>query len=231
MTQQSGAGAASAVSVASTDGGSQTLARGLTVLALIGESPSPLTVADLSARLGLHRSMVYRLVRTLESHGFVIRTPSGELELGVRLVALARNVARDLHIAAAPVLAELADGLAMTAFVVAFDGEAAVTLSTAEPRGVDATVAQRPGSRHSIDRGAPGRAIRSQLDPVAHPPRAYEVSSDEIIPGLSSVAVPLRVPDGTPSSLAVVYITHEYEVDAIAATLTDAAERIVRALR
>ena len=211
------------------DGGSQTLARGLTVLALIGESPTPLTVADLSARMGLHRSMVYRLVRTLESHGFVLRTPSGEL--GVRLVALARNVARALHVAAAPVLAELADGLGMTAFVVAFDGEAAVTLSTAEPRGVDATVAQRPGSRHSIDRGAPGRVIRSQLDPVAHPPRAFEVSSDEIIPGLSSVAVPLRVPDGTPSSLAVVYITHEYEVDAIAATLTAAAERIVRALR
>ncbi len=217
--------------VGAADGGSQTLARGLTVLTLIGESPTPLTVADLSARLGFHRSMVYRLVRTLETHGFVIRTPSGELELGVRLVALARNVARALHIAAAPVLAELADGLGMTAFVVAFDGEAAVTLSTAEPRGVAATVAQRPGSRHSIDRGAPGRVIRSQLDPLAHPPRGYEVSSDEIIPGLSSVAVPLHVPDGTPTSLAVVYITHAYEVDAIAATLVAAAERIVRALR
>lgn len=30
------------------DGGSQTLSRGLTVLALIGESPTPLTVADLA---------------------------------------------------------------------------------------------------------------------------------------------------------------------------------------
>lgn len=217
--------------VSAADGGSQTLARGLTVLGLIGESVTPLTVADLAGRLGLHRSMVYRLVRTLEAHGYVIRTPSGELELGVRLVALARNVARSLHVAAASVLAELADTLGMTAFVVAFDGEAAVTLSTAEPRGVDATVAQRPGSRHSIDRGAPGRVIRSQLDPVAHPARPFEVSSDEIIPGLSSVAVPLRVPDGTPSSLAVVYITHDYEVGAIAATLTGAAERIVRALR
>src|SRR5690348_14911793 len=88
---------------------SQTLARGLTVLELIGESSSPMTVPDLSVQMGLHRSMVYRLVRTLESHGFVVRTAAGELQLGVRLAALARNVARTLHAAAAPVLAEVAN--------------------------------------------------------------------------------------------------------------------------
>lgn len=205
---------------------SQTLARGLTVLELIGDSEVPMTVARLSAQMGLHRSMVYRLVRTLELHGFVIRTAAGELQLGVRLASLARGVARGLQAAASPVLSELANNLGMTAFVVAFDGEAAVTLSTAEPRGVDATVAQRPGSRHSINLGAPGRVIRSQIDPAAFPPKEFEVSSDEIVPGLSSVAVPLRLPDGSPSSLAVVYITAEQDVKSIASAVTDAASRI-----
>lgn len=205
---------------------SQTLARGLTVLELIGDSEVPMTVARLSAQMGLHRSMVYRLVRTLELHGFVIRTAAGELQLGVRLASLARGVARGLQAAASPVLSELANNLGMTAFVVAFDGEAAVTLSTAEPRGVDATVAQRPGSRHSINLGAPGRVIRSQIDPAAFPPKEFEVSSNEIVPGLSSVAVPLRLPDGSPSSLAVVYITAEQDVKSIASAVTDAASRI-----
>lgn len=209
---------------------SQTLARGLTVLELIGDSEVPVTVAQLSAQMGLHRSMVYRLVRTLESHGFVARTQAGELQLGVRLASLARHVARGLQAAAGPVLSEVANDLGMTSFVVAFDGEAAVTLSTAEPRGVDATVAQRPGSRHSIDRGAPGRVIRSQLDPDAYPPRPYETSRDEIIPGLSSVAVPLPLPDGSASSLAVVYITGEHDVETIAAALSHAAGRIIHTL-
>jgi DNA-binding IclR family transcriptional regulator len=212
------------------EAGSQTLARGLIVLTLIGESPSPLTAAEVAARLGLHRSMAYRLIRTLEAHGFVVRTASGHLELGVRLVALSRNVARGLQAAAAPVLADLANDLNMTAFVVAFDGEAAVTLYTAEPHGPDATVAQRPGSRHPIDRGAPGRVIRSQVDPISHPPKRYEVSRDEVILGLSSVAVPLRLPDGRPSSLAVVYLTQEDDVESLAGSLSAAAQLIERAL-
>ncbi len=210
--------------------GSQTLARGLSALKLIGEASTSLTVSELGAALGIHRSMAYRLVRTLEEHGFVTRTASGALELGVQLASLARNVARDLQAAAAPALAAVANELGMTAFLVGYDGEAAVTLSTAEPDGPDATVAQRPGSRHAIDRGAPGRVIRSQLDPVSHPPKAFELSHDEIIAGLSSVAVPLRTHDRRPASLAVVYITRERDLDAIARCLTAAAARVERAL-
>ncbi|WP_027479261.1 IclR family transcriptional regulator [Gryllotalpicola ginsengisoli] len=210
--------------------GSQTLARGLAALTEIGDAHAPLTVPELAERLGVHRSMAYRLVRTLEQHGFVTRTAGGGLELGARVAALARNVARDLQTAAAPELTALANELGMTAFVVVHDGEEAVTLSTAEPRRVDAPVAQRPGSRHSIDRGAPGRVIRSQLDPTAHPPRRYETSHDEIFPGLSSVAVPLHTRDGRPASLAVVYASRDVDLDEVAATLSAAARRIEQSL-
>ncbi len=212
------------------EGGSQTLARGLAALSLIGEEPTSLTVTELASRLGIHRSMANRLIRTLEQYGLVDRNAAGELELGVRMAALARNVARDLQTAASPELAALANELGMTAFLVAFDGEAAVTLTSAEPQRADATVAQRPGSRHAIDRGAPGRVIRSQLNPSEFPPKSYEVSHDEIFPGLSSVALPIRTRDGRPASLAVLYVTRDIDIDDVVMRAGRSASRIERAL-
>ncbi len=212
-------------------GGSQTLSRGLIALAMIGESEAPLTVADLAARLGIHRSMANRLVRTFEQHGFAVRTPSGNLELGARLVALARGVAKDLQAVAAPELSAVADELGMTAFLVVYDGEAAVTLSNAEPRHADTTVAQRPGSRHSIDRGAPGRVIRSQLHPDRFPPQRFEHSRDEVLPGVSSIAVPLRLPQGEYAAIAVIYLPRPLDEEHVAGVLLDAAKRIAAALR
>ncbi|MFF2486172.1 IclR family transcriptional regulator [Microbacterium sp. NPDC058062] len=208
------------------ESGSQTLARGLTALALIGESETPVTVAFLASALGVHRSMAYRLVRTLEDEGFVTRSGDGGLELGARIVALARNVSRDLREAAGPELSLLADQFTMTAFVVTYDGQQAVTLSSAEPRNASAAVAQRPGNRHPIDRGAPGRVIRSQLDPVAFPPAPFETSHDELLPGLSSVAVPLSTGSGSPASLAVLYLTREIDTPRVVEALAQSARRI-----
>ena len=47
---------------------SQTLDRGLRVLEVVAESPDGLTVTELAAALGIGRTVVYRLVVTLEQH-------------------------------------------------------------------------------------------------------------------------------------------------------------------
>ena len=214
------------ISKGSVEGGSQTLGRGLEALTLIGESTRPLSVPELASALGIHRSMAYRLVKTFEQYGFVERMPSGDLELGARLGALARNVAKSLQSASAPHLATVSDQLQMTALLVVFDGEAAVTLSTAEPRLADATVAQRPGTRHPIDNGAPGRVIRSQLHPEQYPAKDYEFSHDEVIPGLTSIAVPLLLPQGKPAAIAVIYPPSDLDEQHIASVLADASSRI-----
>ena len=148
---------------------SQTLSRGLTALEVLAEADKPLTIGELSERLQLHRSITYRIVRTLEDHRFLVRSPTGELELGARLAGLARNVARDLQSAALPVLTLIANELGMTAFVVTLDSgtNEAVTLASVEPRHADAAVAQRPGNRHSVDHGAPGRAPTASQGPRA----------------------------------------------------------------
>jgi len=211
--------------------GSQTLARGLHALALIGEAARPLTVPVLAAELGIHRSMAYRLVRTLEQQGFVERGAAGELAVGARLASIARNAARDLQSAAMPELVDAANDLGVTTFLVTYDGEAAVTLVSAEPHRADATVAQRPGTRHPVDRGAPGRVIRSQLDPRAHPPARYEVSRDEVIDGLAALAVPLATPSGRPASVAALYLSSRtIDVDAVVTRLEAAARRIAGSL-
>lgn len=211
--------------------GSQTLSRGLTALEMLAEAEKPLTIGELSERLQLHRSITYRIVRTLEDHRLVVRNATGKIELGARLAGLARSVARDLQSAALPELTLIANELGMTAFIATLDSdtEEAVTLASVEPRHASAVVAQRPGNRHPVDRGAPGRAIRRQLRGETAG-LAYETSHDEVIPGLSSVAVPLALSGQHPAAIAVVYLTQPTDVDAIGVRLQLAAQVIREAL-
>lgn len=214
-----------------TTAGSQTLARGLAALALIGESDAPITVRELGERLGIHRSMVYRLVATLEQSGFVERSGNGQLAIGIRLVGVARAAARDVQSVALPELLAAADELDATVFLAAYDGEAAVTLVSAEPRNAHAVVAQRPGSRHPIGRGAPARVIRSQVEPVAHPPARFEVSQDEVYAGLAAIAVPLAMPGGRPMAIAALHLSgRALDPEPIVARLEAAAQQIARQL-
>ena len=208
------------------DGGSQTLARGLTALEIIGSVPEPISVAALSQQLNIHRSMGYRLVKTLEQSGFVERDVSGGLIVGSKLAILARGVAKDLRSAAAPELAAIAEALEMTAFLVAYDGEFAVTLSSAEPKNLETTLGKKPGSRHAVGQGAPGKVIQSLLKPKKFPPQSFEVSENEVIHGIASIAVPLHLSSGQPAAIAVLYIPHKVNEAKVAKALTAAANRI-----
>jgi IclR family KDG regulon transcriptional repressor len=62
--------------------GSQTLARGLKLLDVIAEGREGVPVRDLAAAMGLPRSIVQRLLYTLEAEGFLERHP---LQVGYRL--------------------------------------------------------------------------------------------------------------------------------------------------
>src|SRR5690554_7994494 len=93
---------------------SQTLSRGIRVLETLAEASSPMMIADVATALGVHRSIAYRIVRTLEDHGLIARDTSGALSLGPRMAALARGVSRDLQAAALPELTAVANKLGMT---------------------------------------------------------------------------------------------------------------------
>ena len=196
----------------------KTLNRGLDVLQALSAG-TPRSVAELSDAVGLHRSITYRLVRTLEEREFIERGPDGRYRLGLAIAALARSVRHDLTAAALPELAELAEATASTAFVVVPSGSEAVTLTAVEPRRSRAHVSQRPGQRHPLDRGAPGLAILAALPPRAgeraEVPRTRELgyvrTTGEVIPGLSALAAPLRFADGSVASLALVFVAGELD--------------------
>ena len=145
---------------------SQTLDRGLRALNVIATATVPMTIDELSSRLGLGRSVTYRIIRTLEDHRLVRRDTSGRLTGDTQLVALAGSVRNDLQSTAAPILSDLANDLEMTAFLVVSDGHEAVTVQVVEPTYTTAHVAYRPGTRHSLERGAPGIALLAGDDPL-----------------------------------------------------------------
>ena len=145
---------------------SQTLDRGLRVLELVAEQEQPLTSAQIAVGLGVHRSVAYRIVRTLEDHRLLQRRADGCWALGVGLVVLARSVSPTLHSAATPELADLANDLGMTAFLSVADRDECVTVLTVEPRHSQVHVAYRPGRRHRIDRGGPGVALLAGGPPL-----------------------------------------------------------------
>ncbi|WP_370942092.1 IclR family transcriptional regulator [Amycolatopsis sp. cg5] len=220
---------------------SQTLSRGIRVLEVLADAQESLTVDQIAERLGVHRSIAYRLIRTLEDHGLLVRDAAGRFELGARLAALAAGVAHDLQAAALPELTAAANELGMTCFVAVLDHDECVTLVSVEPRHAIASVAQRPGSRHPITAGAPGRAVLAQLPPEDWPAaaraavgevtvRGYADSHGEVIENLSAVAVPLPLRGNGPAAFAAVYLASPHAPSDIAARLTRAAKAVRDAL-
>lgn len=223
---------------------SQTLARGLRILDLLAESSRPLSVAQLADGLAVHRSVAYRLVRTLEAASLVARDATGSYVMGPHIATLARAVASDLQSAALRELRVLADELEMTAFLVVLDRADCVTLVTVEPRTPVASIAQRPGSRHSVLLGAPGIAIQTLLTdaersahgiPAAEAPEVtaariagYASSHGEVIPGVTSIAAP--VPGAVPAAIAVLFVAG-VDDSTIAERVRIAAASIARSVR
>ena len=225
--------------------GSQTLSRGIRILEILADSREPLTIDEVARRLEVHRSVAYRLLRTLEEHGLVVRDGNGRLTLGARMAALAAGVAHDLQAEALPELTVAANELGMTCFLSILDRDECITLASVEPRHGVASVAQRPGTRHPVTVGAPGKAILSLAPEPSWPDglddvhradvrvareRGWATSHDEVIAGLRSIAVPLRLPKGEPAAVAVVYLSDPHPDADIAARLTTVAAAITSAI-
>jgi len=224
---------------------SQTLSRGIRILEVLADARAPLTIDEIAARLDVHRSVAYRLLRTLEDHRLIGRDAAGAVTLGPRMAALAAGVAHDLQAEAIPELTAIANELGMTCFLGVLDAGDCITLASIEPRHAIASVAQRPGARHSVTVGAPGKAILTQL-PVTQWPgdpgdalraevdqartRGFATSHDEVIPTVQSVAVPLVLRGQRPAAIAVVHVATALDDAEIAARLQRSASAIRDAL-
>jgi DNA-binding IclR family transcriptional regulator len=219
---------------------SQTLDRGLRILEHLASTGTPQAVAEIGKALSLHRSITYRLLRTLEDHELVERDALGHYGLGLGIAALSRGVRTDLTAAALPRLNALATDLGMTAFLVVRAGEEAVTVTSVEPQDTRAHVTYRPGTRHPVGRGAPGLALLVPETPATDDRpalqearrRGWASSHGEVIPGMRSVAAPVLGPDGgARAALAVVFVDQDADVEEIGRAVVAAADGVAATLR
>lgn len=202
---------------------SQTLDRGLRVLDVLASAPGGLTVTELAGRLEVNRTVVYRLVSTLESHALVRRDPRGRLHVGLGVLHLASAVQPVLRDLAVPVLRELAEAVGSTAHLTVADGEEALALAVVEPSWTDFHVSYRIGSRHPLNQGAAGKAILLGREPAGAP---YAVTAGELQAGAHGLAAPVLGVDGLEASVGIVTLGGAIDEDRIGPLVRDAAAAV-----
>lgn len=106
--------------------------RALLVLEALAERPAQ-GVTQLSKSLGMTKSIVFRILQTLEDRGFVFRDPDHAVySLGYRIGVLGERVGRDgfLLVAARPVMDALRDETSETINLVVREGLRSLVLAT-----------------------------------------------------------------------------------------------------
>ncbi|MGP9527739.1 IclR family transcriptional regulator [Glutamicibacter sp. AOP5-A2-18] len=222
---------------------SQTLSRGIRVLEIVANSPVHLSIAEIAEKLEVHRSIAYRIIRTLEQHHLLNRDDAGHIRSASGLAVLARSVQRDLQAISTVELTTLANELSMTAFVAVWEYDLCTTLQSVAPLNSQRAIVHRPGSVHGMDVGAAGIAIQSHYSKeqwdslestvdyrdaaVQARLDGYATSEDEVIQGVTSIAVPIAQPGQTPAALAVVFASSTVDsFEPIIEELKLAAQRV-----
>lgn len=208
---------------------SQTLDRGLRVLKLLADTDHGLTVTELSQKLGVNRTVVYRLLATLEQHSLIRRDPGGRARVGLGVLGLGRQVHPLVREAAMPALRSLAEDIGATAHLTLVDGAEALAVAVVEPSWTDYHVAYRAGFRHPLDRGAAGKAILSARHYVPDGP-GYTLTHGELQAGACGAAAPLLGVSGVEGSVGVVMLA-EAVPERVGVRVVDAAREVADALR
>jgi DNA-binding IclR family transcriptional regulator len=219
--------------------GSQTLARGISILSALREAPDGLSVAELVRVLGLPRAIVTRLLTTLEDARYVERTASRSYRLGPELIALGKAVRSDLREITATILRDLAEQVGATVVLVMRDVDHAVVISVVEPMHTDLRLSFRLGSRHLLHQGAEGMAIlagnppaRGERKEVAAARRSgYAVSAGEILAGTWGLAVPVALAPGAATMSVGVISAQALDETTTAALVAKVARDVVERVR
>lgn len=221
---------------------SQTLDRGLRVLKLLADTDHGMTVTELANKLGVNRTVVYRLLATLEQHSLVRRDLGGRARVGLGVLRLAHRVHPLLRQAALPALRSLAEDIGATAHLTLVDGNEALAVAVVEPSWTDYHVAYRTGFRHPLDRGAAGRAIlagravmvgENKLFPGesrAMTGPGYVLTHGELEAGASGAAAPLLGVSGVEGSVGVVMLADSVP-ERVGSRVVEAATEVADALR
>ncbi|ORW96604.1 IclR family transcriptional regulator [Mycobacterium sp. IEC1808] len=199
--------------------GSQTLARGLTALQLVADSPNGLTMQQLADQLGVHRTIAYRLLGTLTDFRLVAKGEDGRYRPAAGLAVLGASFDRNVRQVSLPILRALADDLSTTVSLLIAEGDQQVAVAVIVPSHVAYQLSFHEGSRYPLDRGAAGIALLANM-----PPRPGErdlvaktrecgwvITYGEIEPNTYGLAVPVNRPPPSPPT-CINLISHREDV-------------------
>jgi IclR family KDG regulon transcriptional repressor len=139
--------------------------RTIDLLELLAERQAGLSFAQIGEQLGLPKSSLSGLLRTLMARGYLARTPDGRrFQLGARLAELGAAVQPDASLleAAAAAMRTLAHDLAETAHVAVLDGADAVYVAV-EESAHSMRMASMPGQRLPAHATAVGKCLLAAM--------------------------------------------------------------------
>ncbi len=142
----------------------QALDRAFAVLDLLGESETPLGLAQVASALQLHKSTAHRFLMVLERHHMVERTAGGKFRLGLRLFDFGNRAIEqyDLRERAQPHLRRLVSETDETAHLALLEAARVIYIDKIEPtRSV--RMITRIGASNPVYCTAVGKAILSFL--------------------------------------------------------------------
>jgi DNA-binding IclR family transcriptional regulator len=135
---------------------------------LAANSVSQMSLPEICAEVGIHKSKAYSILQTLHTFGLVQRSADrrGGYSLGPGLITLSRKVLDDLNAPrlAEPLLAELATKIGGTATLGLIADRKVVVVAKNEG-GIDIGVNIRTGHRFPLTYGSHGKAIAAFLPP------------------------------------------------------------------
>ncbi|WP_061961533.1 IclR family transcriptional regulator [Demequina flava] len=141
----------------------QSVTRGAEILTRLAEGPQP--ISALADDFGVHRTTMYRELRSLEDAGLLRRDVRGSYRLGVRLIALAQAALDqiDLRDVARPTVDALHAQVGGTVHLAALMDNAIVYVDKRhDPRGI--RLYSQVGRAVIPQCTASGKAILSELD-------------------------------------------------------------------
>jgi DNA-binding IclR family transcriptional regulator len=199
--------------------GSQTLARGLTVLQVVATSRRGLTVQEVSSHIGVHRTIAHRLLSTLAQFRLVAKGEDGRFRSAAGLAVLGASFDNNVRQLSLPTLRALADELGSTVSLLVAEGDQQVAIAVIVPNNVFYQLSFHEGSRYPLDRGAAGIALLASMPPRPEErdlvpltrQQGWVITHGEVEPNTYGLAVPVRRRPPSPPT-CINLISHREDV-------------------
>lgn len=214
-----------------TPGGSQGVDRTLDLIEYLAATGGA-TTSQIAKALGVHRSIVYRMLNSLAARDFV-RNENGTFALGISMLAMANAVPDPLRDATRAGVRELARETGVTAYIVVDAGGRSVCVLAEEPEGPQPRIVLRPGAWGPMDLGAPAYAILSARDPENGEPVEVSIARERGYAyghgpdnGVDWIASPIRTRWESDACVGVLYPADSLTQESTAEKVMAAAARI-----